>query len=186
MLATFGLPMLAARLRWRARSHRRRLWSPAARRPDERTAFTYFKFAFVRNPWDRLVSAFFYLARGGCNAFDQAFRDAHLAHYAGDFTAFVHDLERHMDAPHFRPQCFWVCDATGRVLTDFLGRYETLVGDFTAVAERLDLDAALPFLNASEHRFYREHYDGATCAIVRRLISRTSISSRMNSETDRF
>jgi hypothetical protein len=37
------------------------------------------------------------------------------------------------------------------------------------VAERLDVDAALPCLNASEHRFYREHYDGETCAIVRRL-----------------
>ena len=51
----------------------------------------YFSFAFVREPLDRLVSAFFYLNAGGCNRFDAAFRDQHLSVYKGDFLAFIED-----------------------------------------------------------------------------------------------
>ena len=31
----------------------------------------YYQFSFVRNPWDRLCSAFFFLQRGGINKSDQ-------------------------------------------------------------------------------------------------------------------
>ena len=169
VLAVFGLPMLArdydGHLHYIEDAHGHQPLSSLRDRP----AFAYFKFAFVRNPWDRLVSAFHYLDRGGCNALDQAFRDAHLARYARDFTAFVHDLDRHMDGLHLRPQCHWLCDDEGRVLADFVGRFETLTADFGVVAARLELPRVLPCLNTSEHRFYREYYDPDTCAIVHRL-----------------
>lgn len=31
----------------------------------------YFKFTFVRNPWDRLLSAFLFLKKGGANKVDR-------------------------------------------------------------------------------------------------------------------
>lgn len=48
----------------------------------------FFKFAFVRNPWDRLVFTYFFLKNGGVNEMDRRFAAEHLARYDG-FAAFV-------------------------------------------------------------------------------------------------
>ena len=172
MLAKFGLPMLArdydGALEYVEQAYGHQRLADLCQHP----AFGYFKFAFVRNPWDRLVSAFFYLDAGGCNGFDQALRQKHLARYSGDFSAFVHELDLHVDVLHFRPQCDWLCDTEGRLLTDFIGRHETLHEDFTTVAERLKLGPELPCLNASCHRPYREYYDHDTRMIVRHVYRR--------------
>lgn len=110
----------------------------------------YYCFAFVRDPLDRLASAFFYLDAGGCNRFDAAFRDEHLSVYDGDFLAFVDDLERHIEHTHFRPQSWWLTSPEGVLLPDFIGRYEALASDFANVAERIGLRTGpLPRLNAS-------------------------------------
>jgi chondroitin 4-sulfotransferase 11 len=61
---------------------------------NEKYFAEYFKFAFVRNPFDRLVSAFFYLDNGGCCAADDEYRREHLAPYKGDFAAFAEDLSK--------------------------------------------------------------------------------------------
>ncbi|HEY5237362.1 MAG TPA: sulfotransferase family 2 domain-containing protein, partial [Rhizomicrobium sp.] len=168
VLAAFGLPMLGRDYH----GHLPHIETPYGHTPlrglKKRPEFAYYKFSFVRNPWDRLVSAFFYLDAGGCNAFDAAFREEHLARYGGDFRAFVLDLERHIHSQHFRPQTHWLCDAGGAVLSDFVARYETIDADFAIIAARLDLPPSLPKLNASSHLPYREHYDRDTREAVAR------------------
>ena len=124
----------------------------------------YFKFAFVRNPFDRLVSAFFYLHHGGCNEHDKSFRDRYLLPYRGNFAGFVEDLDRLIDAPHFQPQAVWLCGSNGELLADFVGRYENFACGLKAIGSRLglSLDGPAPVLNASSHEPYRTYYDDAT------------------------
>lgn len=123
----------------------------------------YFKFAFVRNPFDKIVSAYFYMENGGCNEVDRQFREKRLAQYAGHFTAFVEDLPTFLDSTHFRPQAAWLCDSRRNLLADFVGRYEALERDLSTVRDRLGLsfDEA-PRLNASRHQSYRSYYDDST------------------------
>jgi len=103
----------------------------------------YFKFAFVRNPWDRLVSTWFFLKTGGMNEPDLAWSKEHLSRFA-DFDSFVREglgRPETLSWVHFRPQADFVLSSDGTVMVDFVGRYERLVDDFAIVMRRLGVDA---------------------------------------------
>lgn len=128
----------------------------------------YFTFSFVRNPWDRLVSAYEYLSRGGWDEKDRAWVDTHLAPYA-DFTDFVRRGLRQRavrEFMHFRPQRQFVCDWRGRLLVDYLGYFETITTDFEAICRRLGVDATLTHTNRSTAADYREKYTDETRRLV--------------------
>jgi hypothetical protein len=122
----------------------------------------YFKFGFVRNPWDRVYSAYAFLRKGGMDAADRRFAAETLARYP-DFESFV---ERWLDPQnaaswvHFRPQASFLRRQLDHAIgVDFVGRFETLAADFEHVAERLGMAVSLPRANASERRSsYRDVY----------------------------
>jgi len=129
--------------------------------PEEFSAF--YKFTVVRNPWDRLVSGFHYLKGGGGTPGDQAWAARHLASYP-DFAAFVRDGLPRGDIQqwqHFRPQHGYVCLPGQRVpLVDRVCRVESLQADIDAVCDDLGrAHIALPKINASKHRDFRDYYD---------------------------
>jgi len=120
----------------------------------------YFKFAFVRNPWDRLVSTYFFLKAGGLNTMDRAWAEQHLARFA-EFDTFVRAWLTPSNAAswvHFKPQHAWICDETRHCQMDFVGRFEHLERDFQVVAKRIGCTRALVKGNRSEHRHYTDYY----------------------------
>jgi hypothetical protein len=134
----------------------------------------YFKFAFVRNPWDRLLSAYTFLRQGGLNERDRAFADRHLSAYA-NFDAFVRGWlspANVVRSLHFMPQYRFLCEpGRDRPRTDFIGRFESLERDFEHVRRVLGLTAPLAHLNrtAASRPDYRAAYSPATCATVARV-----------------
>ena len=107
-----------------------------------------FKFAFVREPLDRLHSAWRFLRAGGMNASDAetggrlaASFDAFVEQLAGDVT-----LQRWI---HFLPQYHFLCAPDTRLLVDFVGRFENMEADFAQVAARLGKDVRLSNRNPS-------------------------------------
>ncbi|MFW6092854.1 MAG: sulfotransferase family 2 domain-containing protein [Pseudomonadota bacterium] len=101
---------------------------------------SYFKFAFVRHPVDRFVSACCFLNRGN-------------PEFAGRETAW---MKQALTRPPFlrrvliAPQVSLLHDRTGRIPLDLLGRYEGLQAAFEAVCERVGLPGAtLAAANAS-------------------------------------
>jgi hypothetical protein len=134
----------------------------------------FFKFAFVRNPWDRLVSTYAFLRDGGMNELDRDWAAEHVTPYAdfGDFVRRGLALPEVQAWVHFRPQTDFICDADGRMLMDFLGRYERLNEDFAAVAKKLHRDVALPMTNVSRRSRYADYYTPETRDLVAQLYSR--------------
>jgi hypothetical protein len=131
----------------------------------------YFKFSIVRNPWDRLVSAYLFLKRGGMNPADRAWAEANLSEY-GDFGSFVRGWLTHGNAltyHHFRPQVHYLLDSDGRMPFDFVGSFETLAEDYRRIAARLGTDGPLAEQNRGAPRDHRAFYDEETVAIVGRV-----------------
>jgi hypothetical protein len=103
----------------------------------------YFKFAFVRNPWDRAVSEYKY--QHYPRMFD--FKTFLFKHWARSESVEGGSFESRV---HRTPQCQFLYDKKGKCLVDFIGRYERLASDFATVAERLKLDRKeLPHYNRS-------------------------------------
>ncbi|GAB3678634.1 sulfotransferase family 2 domain-containing protein [Salinisphaera aquimarina] len=135
---------------------------------EPRLLLAYFKFTIVRNPWDRLVSAYFFLKKGGMDAADRDWASRHLADFA-DFEDFVrrwvnpHNI---WQGEHFYPQSYFVDSGRYPVELDFVGRFETLDRDFAHIAERIDIDVTLAKHNQSGHRHYADYYSPTTRDIV--------------------
>lgn len=128
----------------------------------------YFKFAFVRNPYDRLVSAYEFLRRGGITRNDKEFFEKELSQFSS-FRNFVQGwlTDRSVwKGIHFKPQYHFVCDPANKLHLDFLGRFENLEADFQYVASRLGVSAALPRTNSSSRDSYEKYYDNETREIV--------------------
>jgi hypothetical protein len=150
----------------------------------------YFKFAVVRNPWDRVLSGYRFL-RGVYQQYLDAYGRVPLpSEYDGadtslrtklsskfevnqyeDFEAFVlgwinpGNLRAH---EQFRPQHRFVCDPDGTLRLDYVARFENLATDFATISERLGIMASLRHDNRSAGvtSSYRDHYTPAMRKVV--------------------
>ncbi len=109
-----------------------------------------FKFAFVRNPVSRVLSAYQFLKSGGLNEHDAEWAAKYVAPYK-TFEEFVYkalsqpEVQRSL---HFRPQTEFLRDPrTGRVGVDFMGKVEDMATGFKIVCDRLGKSCDLPHIN---------------------------------------
>jgi hypothetical protein len=134
-----------------------------------------FKFTFVRNPWDRLVS-WWSMIDNGRNYVDpsqppNAFW-GYVLNRARNFEEFLlrcgdeivdSDGRKHI----FRNQIDYLVDEHGAVMVDFIGRYERLQESFDEISGRLGrASVELPRTNASQHGAYTEYYTPAMADMV--------------------
>jgi len=126
----------------------------------------YFTFTFVRNPWDRLVSAYFHdmskrrintiPARRKVNNF---LKSKNLGR--NDFIPFVKKF-LNFKRVHYMPCNYWF-----KKRYNFVGRFENLQADFDTVCEELGIPKQkLSHKNKSEHKHYTEYYDDEAREIV--------------------
>jgi len=137
----------------------------------KKTFDTYFKFAFVRNPWDRLYSSFRYLKSGGWNKEDQQWADENLSEY-DNFKDFVltwlsqENIKKHI---HFKPQCEFVCDNNNNILVDYIAYFESLNDEFNIISKKLGIDSELGSFNMNPGDSYKEVYNDEMIKVVREI-----------------
>jgi len=126
----------------------------------------YYKCAFVRNPYDRVVSVFHdlrfamghYWAKPAISQFNT-------------FKEFVMGYEHTpcMDFIHLRPQTEYL-EVDNKIDVDFIGHFETLADDFYQLEERLNIPhAPLEHHRPSSHPPFEELYDEESKDIIKRI-----------------
>jgi hypothetical protein len=142
--------------------------SDAMNQVGHRAWSEYFTFAFVRNPWERMLSYYAFHRQGGGGFSARPTIRFCRAHSFPEF------LERYINATRWQgPQFDWLSLPDGTIPLDFVGRVENLEEDFRQVCTRLGVTPApLPRLNVSSHRDYAEYYDAYTRSLVARAHER--------------
>lgn len=151
----------------------------ALRAPDHGRHLGYTTVAFVRNPFDRLVSWYSCItskarllseaekrSMPGYNRLRQ-----YVLEHAATFDDFVIHCAEAEDRsgwqPFLRNQRDYLVDDAGAPAMDFVGRFESIQADFRAMCDLLALgNAPLPHRNPSSHGHYRSYYTPATRRIV--------------------
>ena len=97
---------------------------------------TYFKFTFVRNPWDRAVSDYFWLMK------DQKVEGTfnQYLNRSGEFAPFLNDIgAKYYRGDHLIPQTDFFSEE-GNYKLDFVGRFENFSQDMNKVVSILGYD----------------------------------------------
>jgi hypothetical protein len=136
---------------------------------EPKNILSYFKFTIVRNPWDRVVSAYHFLKQGGLNKWDQEFFQKELAAF-DSFEDFVkgwlihpENINKHH---HFQVQCHYILDKRNKVHLDFIGYLENIDEDFEYICNKMKIQATLPNSNNSNRNNYQDYYSDETKSVV--------------------
>ncbi len=136
----------------------------------------YFKFTFVRNPWDRAVSCY----ENKFNHPDPKSRQKEIFEKPlaqllnvkkvtfNDFLSYISSQPDEISGKHFRSQYFSIFDEKGNNMLDFIGQLETINMDFKEVCTIIGINADLMHMLQSRHRrgLYQVYYNAASQAIV--------------------
>ncbi|HHZ82348.1 MAG TPA: hypothetical protein EYN64_06490 [Flavobacteriales bacterium] len=139
-----------------------------------------FKFTFVRNPFDFLLSTFCFSRRWASHFWHQKVVNMEFK----DFPKFyMSEVERFASSrvedlrgdSHGRSEVTtpyeWIIDKNGDVMMDFVGKLENIDEDMKLVLKRIgkgDMPIIVPRENVNKHndKPYREMYDATTRAYV--------------------
>ena len=124
----------------------------------------HFQFAFVRNPWDRLVSCFLDKTKRTVGTKYQL--RAYIKYIDSNFTEFVHGIatdDVNNCDNHHRLQY----NLINHDYVNFIGKFEQFQKDFDYICNKVGIsDSKLPHRNKSKRTHYTEYYDDETREIV--------------------
>lgn len=129
-----------------------------------------YTFAFVRNPWDKVYSHYRFRVKTN----QTSLGDNQISFPEWVRLAYGERDPRYYRRPlMFQPQLDWITDQEGRVLVQFIGRFERLQDDFHEVCRALGREATLPHLKRSgEAADYRIAFDELSAGIVAERFAR--------------
>jgi len=132
----------------------------------------YFTFAFVRNPWDKMVSQFHHRKQ---NEKDKRIQQM-------DFKSWVKNIDDFHVIMGTGNQLNWLCDkkwvwhpgkktyisnpTNFKVIVDYIGKFENFSADWEKVCKKIGLTTETVHRRKSNHDDYRKYYDDESTQII--------------------
>lgn len=121
---------------------------------------SYYKFCFVRNPYDKIVSAWF-----------------HVNRFQIPFSNFLNlkDICNDVEYIHmFMPQVRNIINEKGKMDINYIGRFETLEEDFQKILNQIGIKNIIhddkKIMNKRDHDYFFKYYDQETLNKVNKLL----------------
>jgi hypothetical protein len=123
----------------------------------------YFKFSFVRNPWDRAVSQIHYLASTArARLFrGKTFKEQIKAYCNAKTVLWGHDLSAN--------QVDYLTGSSGMVEMDYIGKFESLEADFDIVCRKIGIQpkpSLSHVFNSRRELHYSACYDAESAELI--------------------
>jgi len=126
---------------------------------------SYYSFAFVRNPWDLMVSCYhWWLQRADIKCFRQ---DIYNIKAMENFSCFIESKYGTKMINECKGNLYnWISDE-GEVIVDYVGKFENLQNDFDQICLNLNMDYIhLPHVNKTKRAHYRHYYNNKTKKLI--------------------
>jgi len=117
-------------------------------------------FCIIRNPYDRLVSAYFYLLHQETeNEPDKSYRELLMKYVSfKHFVMSIRDDRLDKAIIHLKPMSYFICDENGEIAIDSIFKIEEIdkIGTYL---QGIGIDKTLSdvWLNTSEHKHWQEY-----------------------------
>lgn len=131
--------------------------SEIKKRVPEKIWNNFFKFGFVRNPWDWQVSLYHYML-------------SHKTHFQHNLVKKMGNFETYIEwrgseDKHLQKEFFY--DQKCKLLVDYIGKFENLEQDFRSICNIIGIpDIELPHIGKSKHDNYRKYYNDYTRDLI--------------------
>jgi hypothetical protein len=129
----------------------------------------YYKFCFIRNPWDLMVSCYFWWTQKV--KLPIRIKQGEILKTIG-FENFVYSFYTdYINEIHHQGlgQSYWLLDSSNKTaIVDFIGRFERLQEDFNFACDKVGISKLQLYkVNKSEHKIFESYYNEQTAKMIR-------------------
>lgn len=128
----------------------------------------YFSFAFVRNPYDRFMSSYYFYRDAPILKPNFLKINEEIQQYK-TFEDFCLNFEsfKYKNDIQFANQIYFILDENNKLLVDYVGKFENLASDWKEICNIAGWEHnELPHLNKTNHLFWEDEYNDNMKQIV--------------------
>lgn len=115
----------------------------------------YFSFGFVRNPFDWHISLYEYIRQTSAHPEHAKFLEMSFSDYL--MSKFFEESPL---------QKSFLFDGDGKIIVDFIGKFENIGHDFEMVTKRIGIASCLPHKNSTRRGKVKEYFSEETAELV--------------------
>ena len=138
---------------------------------------SYFKFTFVRNPFDWLLSIYYYILKNVNHNEHFKVKVMSLSDFINYYINDMIKSNESKDLGHNKVTTLYdyVTDENGNILLDFIGKFESMENDMKFICQTLGIQYKnIPLLNvnSAKEKDYKKYYDDNSKKLIEKYFEK--------------